>query len=183
MFSILILFSIFLKSNEIEIFKNAMTINIGASRGIFGHFGDFEDGFEGNFAFGASYMKEYDEFISFGISFSETFYFKHDTGIKIKFFSLTPLIFLKPTLKKDEYLYLGMGLYHWTSPKSKMYSSTSDDEFGFKIGYSKFIKLLNNLKFGLGCEFSYIIGVKGKNFNLGNINIIFPYLTLRYDFK
>ncbi|MGC8867648.1 MAG: hypothetical protein ACP5PA_05505, partial [Elusimicrobiales bacterium] len=157
-------------------------LRTGYSLPVFGHFGDSKSGFEPNFSYGIGYLKDYDEFFSFGFISDENLYFKNRaTDIKLKFFSFTPALFIKPDLKSLGYLYIASGIYHWTSPSSNIFSSTSDDEFGMRVGYARFF-CLKKIRIGGGFEWNYIIGVKGKNFDLGNINTFVVYLSFKYDF-
>lgn len=163
--------------------KSSLSLIIGWTQPIFGDFGDVEKGFKGNFSYGIMYMKDYDDLISYGFNLGNTSFLKNrPTGLKINFFSAVPLIAIKSDYKKKSIVYFGMGVYHWSSPSQNSYISTSDDDFGFKFGYLKTI-YSKMIDLSIGIEWNYIIGVRGMNFDLGNINMINPYISIRYDFK
>lgn len=182
MLSFFLFISSLVWSFDYKINHNSLILRTGFSVPVFGHFGDKDAGFKPNFSYSFSYLRDYDELISFGFITGENFYFKNKkSDIKIKFFSLTPSVFIKPTNDSLEYVYAGAGLYHWSSPENSLFTSTSDDEFGFVAGYNKFLNS-SEFKIGLGFEWNHVVGVKGRYFDLGNINIVVLYLSLRYDF-
>lgn len=184
MFKLLLLIITFISTEGVDIKKNTLSLRIGWSQSVFGHFGDKNDGFKGNVSFALMYTKDYDDLVSFGFISEETTYFRNNSivELKLKFFSFTPALFLKTDYLGGGMSYIGTGIYHWTNPASKNYVSTSDDEFGFRGGYIKYLSIIKKVRLGWGFEWNYIIGVKGKNFDLGNINIITPYTIFRYDF-
>lgn len=166
-------------ADDIQLNKSSLIFNYGWTQPIFGDFNDFK----GNFSYSFVYLRDYDDLVSYGIQLGDTLFFKNKpTGLKIKFFSLLPTVALKSDYKKNGILYLGFGVYHWSSPSKDIYPSTSDDDFGFKFGYVKTF-FNRKIKLSFGIEWSYVIGVKGYNFNLDNVNTFTPVLHLRYDFK
>ncbi len=177
MFKLLFFIVFSVNCQEIKISNHSVFIRAGYSVPVFGHFGDRDSGFKPNFSFGIGYMRYYDEFLDFGLISDDNFYFRNrGVELKIKFFSFTPVIFVKPDIKSHSYIYVGGGIYHWTSPSSTSFISTSDDEFGVRFGYMRFLSL-KKINIAGGFEWNYIIGVKGKSFDLGNVNILIFYLS------
>lgn len=183
MFKIVLLLSAITFSQESYITKNTISFRFGWSEGVFGHFGDRTDGFKGSISAGLIYSKDYDDLLSFGFIASQSGYFRNRRveDVRLRFFSFSPVVFIKSDYLAKTQIYIGGGLYHWSSPQTQEYLSTSADEFGFVVG-TLFSLNKKRLRIGLGFDLSHIIGVKGRYFDLGNINIINIWGALGYEF-
>jgi hypothetical protein len=140
---------------------------------VFGEFGDRESGFKKSFGLRVGVFKNYDDIISYGFISSQSSYYKNrQIDIKFKFFSFTPALFFWIDNQRRYYLYGGVGIYHWSQPKTSSYLSTSSDEAGFRIGVGYKKNFYKKIGLGGGLEFEHLFNINGKNFNLGPSNII-----------
>ncbi|NLI09527.1 MAG: hypothetical protein GX447_02070 [Elusimicrobia bacterium] len=144
----------------------------GISAPVFGHWGDSDSGFKpalnGSFLF----VKDIDEGLSWGL---ETGYdIKHknrNNDIKVSVFNFSPVLFSWLGINERKYyVYLGPGIYHWTSPKSSAFSSSSSTEFGLKAGGGILKNYSKGLSMGLEFRFEHLFDMKGENFDLGSAN-------------
>lgn len=144
----------------------------GLSFPVFGHWGDVDAGFKPAYAISALFVKDIDEGLSWG--FETGYDIRHKNralDLKVSIFNISPVLFSWLGIaERKYYVYLGPGIYHWSSPASGDFSSSSQTEFGFKAGCGFLRKIKYNISWGLEARFEHILDMSGKNFDLGSAN-------------
>lgn len=173
-FSTLSLLNLFCESSG----NKHIFLSPGYSFPIFGHFSDFKSAAGVKFG----YIKDIDDVLSFGfISSSYQYYKNKDMDIKLRIFSFNPVLFSWVGISTRNYfLYLGPGLYHISQPSSSIFSSSSTDEAGFRIGGGYVKNLSGKISVGSTIEFNHLFNMKTKNFDLGSVNLLSLSITVMY---
>ncbi len=146
----------------------------GISIPVFGHWGDLDSGFKPSLSGSAMFIKDIDEGLSWGIESGYDLPHKNrNNNIKVSVFNISPVLFSWLGLaERKKYVYLGPGIYHWSSPKTSSFSSSSGTEFGLKAAAGILKKYSESLYFGAEIRFEHIFDMKGENFDLNSVNVL-----------
>jgi len=144
----------------------------GFSFPVFGHWGDMDTGFKPAPSISALFVKDIDEGLSWGFESGYEVRHKNRTlNLKVSIFTMSPVLFSWLGIaERKYYVYLGPGIYHWSSPASGNFSSSSQTEFGFKAGCGFLRKIKYNISWGAEARFEHMFDMSGKNFELGSAN-------------
>lgn len=172
---IIFLFSAFLASSsfaQAPYSVKTFFLKGGISAPVFGHWGDGDAGFKPAGSISALFIKDIDEGLSWGIEGGyDTGHKNRSLNLKVSIFNLSPVLFSWLGMaERKYYVYIGPGVYHWSSPRSGSFDSSSGTEFGFKAGGGFLKPWRYDLLFGADLRLEHLFDMSGENFNLGSAN-------------
>lgn len=149
-------------------------IKPGFSLPVFGHWGDSDCGFKPSLSGSVMFVKDIDEGLSWGIESGYDLPHKNrNNDIKVSIFNISPILFSWLGIaERKKYVYLGPGIYHWSSPKSSSFSSSSGTEFGLKVSCGVIKNYSKSFSLGAEIRFEHVFNMKGENFDLNSANVM-----------